>query len=76
MGIERAVIEALLEAAKGRLLKATIAIRKDVSWNDANQGFKDAKRRLDLKIKPFGYVLQSDRAYAVLRMISAKTSTN
>jgi hypothetical protein len=56
-GQERAVIEALCDAG-GELPIADLAVLGGIGWDDPFQGFKDAQRRLNLKLKPEGWRLQ------------------
>jgi len=56
-GQERAVIEALCDAG-GELPIADLAVKDGVGWDDEFQGFKDAQRRLNPKLKPEGWRLE------------------
>jgi hypothetical protein len=56
-GQERAVIEALCDAG-GELPIADLAVLDGVGWDDPFQGFKDAQRRLNPKLKPEGWRLE------------------
>jgi hypothetical protein len=56
-GQERAVIEALCDAG-GELPIADLAVLDGIGWDDPFQGFKDAQRRLNPKLKPEGWRLQ------------------
>jgi hypothetical protein len=56
-GQERAVIEALCDAG-GELPIADLAVLGGIGWDDPFQGFKDAQRRLNPKLKPEGWRLQ------------------
>jgi hypothetical protein len=56
-GQERAVIEALCDAG-GELPIADLAVVDGVGWDDPFQGFKDAQRRLNPKLKPEGWRLE------------------
>ena len=56
-GQERAVIEALCDAG-GELPIADLAVLGGIGWDDPFQGFKDAQRRLNPKLKPEGWRLE------------------
>jgi hypothetical protein len=56
-GQERAVIEALCDAG-GELPIADLAVVDGVDWDDPFQGFKDAQRWLNLKLKQIGWRLE------------------
>jgi hypothetical protein len=56
-GQERAVIESLCDAG-GELTIADLAVKDGVGWSDPFQGFKDAQRRLNPKLKPRGWRLE------------------
>jgi hypothetical protein len=56
-GQERAVIEALCDAGGG-LPIADLAVADGVGWYDPFQGFKDAQRRLNPKLRPEGWRLE------------------
>jgi hypothetical protein len=75
VGKERAVIEALCEAG-GRILKSSLGVKQGVDWDDADEGFRNAQRRLNPKIQPLGYRLESEKPYVTLRTIGAKAGAN
>jgi hypothetical protein len=76
-GKERAVIEALCDS-KGDLPIADLAVKEGVDWDDPFQGFKDAQRRLNPKLKKLGCQLRRRNNAAILvtrgRKVGIKSS--
>lgn len=65
-GQERAVVDALCGEG-GEVSIADLAVKEGVGWGDPFQGFKDARRRLNTKLKPQGWRLErrNNTAYLV-----------
>jgi hypothetical protein len=71
-GQERAVIEALCDAG-GTLRLADLAVKSGVNWTDAKEGFKNARDRLNGKLKNQGWVISRyDNQAKLRRKTSAK----
>jgi hypothetical protein len=67
-GQERAVIEALCDAG-GELPIADLAVEDGVSWDDPVQGFKNAQRRLNRKLKLKGWRLERQNNAGFLKAV-------
>ena len=67
-GQERAVIEALCDAG-GELPIADLAVKDGVDWNDEFDGFKNAQRRLNPKLKRICWRLSRQSNAATLDRI-------
>lgn len=67
-GQERAVLEAVCES-RGKLPIADLAVRKGVDWDDVFQGFKDAQRRLNPKLKQRMFTISRQDNCAVLKPV-------
>jgi len=67
-GIERAVIEALCNS-NGELPIADLAVKPGVDWSNPVNGFKNAQRRLNPKLKKQGWTLQRKANTAKLKAL-------
>jgi hypothetical protein len=67
-GQEHAVIEALC-ASNGEMPIADLAVKSGVGWEKAEEGFKNARRRLNRKLKKQHWKLFRQNNMAKLKMI-------
>jgi hypothetical protein len=67
-GQERAVIEALCDAG-GELPIADLAVKDEIDWNDEFDGFKNAQKRLNPKLKRICWRLSRQNNAATLNRI-------